>query len=64
MEIFRSIQAIQRAGTAVLLVEQDARTALAIAERIYVLEHGRFVREGPAGTLAGDGDIRRVYLGV
>lgn len=64
VEIFRAIQAIQRAGTAVLLVEQDARTALAIAERIYVLEHGRFVREGPAKALAGDDNIRRVYLGV
>ena len=64
VEIFRSIQAIQKAGTAVLLVEQDARTALAIAERVYVLEHGRFVREGPAKALAADDDIRRVYLGV
>jgi branched-chain amino acid transport system ATP-binding protein len=64
VEIFRSIQAIQKAGTAVLLVEQDARTALAIAERVYVLEHGRFVREGPARALAADDEIRRVYLGV
>jgi branched-chain amino acid transport system ATP-binding protein len=64
VEIFRSIQAIQKAGTAVLLVEQDARTALAMAERVYVLEHGRFAREGAARALAGDDEIRRVYLGV
>ena len=47
-----------------LLVEQDARSTVAIAERIYVLEHGRFVREGGAHELADDDYIRQVYLGV
>ncbi|MFI4987157.1 MAG: ABC transporter ATP-binding protein [Alphaproteobacteria bacterium] len=64
VEIFQSIREIQRAGTAVLLVEQDARSTLAIAERIYVLEHGRLVREGSARELADDEYIRQVYLGV
>jgi branched-chain amino acid transport system ATP-binding protein len=64
VEIFQAIRAIQQAGTAVLLVEQDARSALAIAERAYVLEHGRIVREGTAGELARDDGIRRVYLGL
>ena len=63
-EIFRSIRAIQQAGTAVLLVEQDARSTLAIAEQIYVLEHGRVVRQGNARELADDDEIRRIYLGV
>jgi len=64
VEIFQAIRAIQQAGVAVLLVEQDARSALAIVERVYVLEHGRIVREGTARELAGDDDIRRVYLGL
>jgi branched-chain amino acid transport system ATP-binding protein len=64
IEIFHAIRAIREAGTAVLLVEQDARTTLAVAERIYVLEHGRFVREGRARELADDDEIRKVYLGV
>ena len=64
VQIFQSIRAIQQAGTAVLLVEQDARSTLAIAERVYVLEHGRVVRGGNASTLASDDDIRRIYLGV
>ena len=64
VEIFQAIRAIQEAGTAVLLVEQDARTTMAVAKRIYVLEHGRFVREGSAQEIAADDDIRRVYLGL
>jgi branched-chain amino acid transport system ATP-binding protein len=64
VEIFHSIRAIQQAGTAVLLVEQDARSTLAIAEQVYVLEHGRVVRHGNARTLADDDEIRRIYLGV
>jgi branched-chain amino acid transport system ATP-binding protein len=64
VEIFNSILAIQRAGTAVLLVEQDARSTLAVAEQVYVLEHGRVVRQGTARELANDDEIRRIYLGV
>jgi branched-chain amino acid transport system ATP-binding protein len=64
IEIFQAIRTIQQAGTAVLLVEQDARSALSIAERAYVLEHGCIVREGRARELTNDDDIRRVYLGL
>jgi branched-chain amino acid transport system ATP-binding protein len=64
VEIFQAIRAIKEAGTAVLLVEQDAHTTMTVAERIYVLEHGRFVREGSAADIAGDDSIRRVYLGM
>ena len=64
VEIFQSIREIRQAGTAVLLVEQDARSTLAVAERIYIMEHGHFVREGPAAELADDEGIRQVYLGV
>jgi branched-chain amino acid transport system ATP-binding protein len=64
VEIFNSIQTIQRAGTAILLVEQDARSTLAIAEQVYVLEHGRIVRHGSAREIGDDDEIRRIYLGV
>ena len=47
-----------------LLVEQDARRRFAIAEHVYVLEHGRVVRQGNARALADDDEIRRIYLGV
>jgi branched-chain amino acid transport system ATP-binding protein len=64
MEIFESIRTIRDAGTAVLLVEQDARSTLTIADRIYVLEHGRFARQGTPKDLAADEEIRRAYLGI
>ncbi len=64
VEIFQAIRTIRDAGTAVLLVEQDARTTLGLAERVYVLEHGHFARQGSARELANDEEIRRVYLGI
>jgi len=64
VEIFQAIRAIQRAGMAVLLVERDARSALSVAGRAYVLKHGRIVREGTPSELTRDDDIRRVYLGL
>jgi branched-chain amino acid transport system ATP-binding protein len=64
MEIFQSIRAIRGAGTAVLLVEQDAGATLAIADRVYVMEHGKVARQGMPQELAADDEIRKVYLGV
>jgi branched-chain amino acid transport system ATP-binding protein len=64
VQIFHSIREIQRAGTAILLVEQDALSALAIAGRVYVMEHGRIAREGTSVELSRDDYIRQVYLGV
>lgn len=63
-EIFRAIRDIRDSGTAILLVEQDARSAMAVADRIYVLEHGRVTREGTPASLADDDSIRQAYLGV
>jgi branched-chain amino acid transport system ATP-binding protein len=62
--IFDAIEKIRQDGTAILIVEQDATSTLRIADRVYVLEHGRTVREGRARELAGDEYIRQVYLGV
>jgi branched-chain amino acid transport system ATP-binding protein len=61
--IFAVFGAINRAGVAVFLVEQNVRAALALARRAYVLEHGRIVAEGPAASLLDDPQLRRAYLG-
>jgi branched-chain amino acid transport system ATP-binding protein len=62
--IFDAIGKIRQDGTAILIVEQDATSTLRIADRVYVLEHGRTVRGGRSSELAGDEYIRQVYLGV
>ncbi len=61
--IFRVIRDVNARGTTVLLIEQNARQALEIASRAYVLENGRVVREGPAAELAASDDVRNAYLG-
>ncbi len=55
---------VNRQGTSVLIVEQNAQMALAIADRGYVLETGRVVKDGPAAALREDSDIREFYLGM
>ena len=62
-QIFETITDINRQGTTILLVEQNAAMALAIAARGYVLETGRVVLEGPAAALAENPEVRRAYLG-
>jgi branched-chain amino acid transport system ATP-binding protein len=63
-EIFRVIRRINADGVAVLLVEQNARRALAIASRGYVLETGRLVTSGTSAALAADPRVRTAYLGL
>ena len=60
---FNIICELNRAGTTILLVEQNARMALSIANRAYVLETGSIVKEGDAHLLMNDDDVRRAYLG-
>ncbi len=62
-EVFALIARLKRAGTAVLLVEQNVGDALAVADRAYVIAGGRIVKHGPAAALACDGDLREAYLG-
>jgi len=62
-EVFKIIQEIHAEGTTILLVEQNARKALAIADWAYVLETGEIVLEGPASQLRGMDQVRRAYLG-
>ena len=62
-EIFRMIGEINKAGTTILLVEQNASMALAVADRAYVLESGAIVLEGNASDLREDPKVRAAYLG-
>ncbi len=62
-EIFKIIEEISDAGTTVLLVEQNAKKALAIANRAYVLETGNIVLSGDADALMNDDSIKKAYLG-
>ena len=64
IEIFDAIKRIQRGGTAILMAEQDAQSALRIADRVYVLEHGQIGREGSSAEMGADNYIRQAYLGV
>jgi len=61
--IFEIIQNLNRQGTTVLLVEQNAQAALAIASRAYVLQGGRVVLEGSAKDVRNNPDVKRAYLG-
>jgi len=61
--VLKTVREIAKEGTAVLLVEQNARQALAISDRAYVIEVGRVVLEGEAATLARDERVQKAYLG-
>lgn len=62
-EIFDIINAVKADGTTVLLVEQNAKKALSIADKAYVLETGSIVLEGKASDLLNNDDIKKAYLG-
>jgi branched-chain amino acid transport system ATP-binding protein len=61
--IFDIVREINRSGTTILLVEQNARAALKLAHKGYVLETGSIVLSGPAATLLADERVRKAYLG-
>ena len=62
-EVFKIIEKVSAAGTTVLLVEQNAKKALSIADRAYVLETGNIIKEGIASDLLNDDAIKKAYLG-
>lgn len=62
--VLEAVQRIRDNGVAVLLVEQNAKQALAIADRAYVLESGSTVLQGTGAELAGDQRVRKAYLGL
>jgi ABC-type branched-subunit amino acid transport system ATPase component len=61
--IFDRVVAINRSGTAILMVEQNALEALALSDRAYIFVDGRNHRSGPAAELAADPEVRRIFLG-
>jgi branched-chain amino acid transport system ATP-binding protein len=63
-EIFRAIRWLRESGTTIFLVDQNARAALAIADRGYVLETGRIVLAGAGAELAANEAVKRAYLGL
>jgi branched-chain amino acid transport system ATP-binding protein len=64
LEMFAIIRELHRAGTAILLVEQNVAMALEIATRAYVLDEGRIVAQGESQTLMAQPELRRAYLGL
>jgi branched-chain amino acid transport system ATP-binding protein len=62
-EVFEALAALREEGLTLLIVEQLAEAALAIADRAYVLAQGRIVLDGPAGDLLRNEDLARAYLG-
>jgi len=62
-KIFEVVQTIHRQGTTVLLVEQNASRALAVADRAYVMDSGEMTMSGPAAALLHDPRVRAAYLG-
>ena len=63
MTFEEAIGTLKKEGLSILLVEQNAKAALQIADRGYVLETGRVVLEGPAEDLLANKDVQRAYLG-
>ena len=63
-EIFRIIERLREQGVSILLIEQNARAALEVADHAYVLETGAIALEGPAAELAGDPRVIETYLGA
>jgi branched-chain amino acid transport system ATP-binding protein len=61
--VFRVVAALKEQGATILLVEQNARKALAVADYAYVLEGGEIAQAGPAATLRDDPRILEAYLG-
>jgi branched-chain amino acid transport system ATP-binding protein len=63
-EIFRIIEDLHNNGITILLVEQNAKMALSVADRAYVLETGKIAMEGKASELLEDDRVREAYLGA
>jgi branched-chain amino acid transport system ATP-binding protein len=63
-QILNAVQGLRRTGLTVLLVEQNARAALSIADRAYVMETGKVTLSGAAAEIQADNRVREAYLGI
>lgn len=63
-DVMATIRRLRAEGIAVLVVEQNAMSALEVADRVYVMDHGRMVHEGPAAALLADAPLRQRLLGI
>ena len=63
LDMFKALEGINREGTTILLVEQNARMALQFAQRGYVLESGDLVLEGDSEDLLNNPEVKKAYLG-
>ncbi len=63
-DIFRTVADLRQSGVSILLVEQNARAALQVADRAYVMELGEFILDGTAGEVAADPRVAASYLGI
>ena len=63
-QVFATVRALKKAGTTIFLVDQNARAALAIADRAYVLETGRVVLAGSGAELLASEAVQAAYLGL
>jgi branched-chain amino acid transport system ATP-binding protein len=62
-DIYQAVEGLKRNGLTILLIEQNARAALAVADRAYVLETGQIVVEGTSEELRHNPEVQRAYLG-
>ncbi len=63
-QVFAAIRRLHQEGLTILLVEQNVKQALEVADRAYVVETGRITLQGAAATLLNNPDVRAAYLGV
>jgi ABC-type branched-subunit amino acid transport system ATPase component len=62
--LYDALAALKRAGLTMLIVEQDVERALALADEVHVMEHGRFALSGPARAVRDDPRLRHLYIGT
>jgi branched-chain amino acid transport system ATP-binding protein len=62
--VLKKLKELNQAGQTILLIEQNARAALSIADYVYILENGNIVLEGPAAEVAENDQVRKAYLGI
>jgi lipopolysaccharide export system ATP-binding protein len=63
LDLQKIISGLRASGIGVLITDHNVRETLSVTDRAYIIDDGRIFRHGPPGQLAGDAEVRRVYLG-